>query len=538
MAIRDYVVAHDANIAEHKLAIGGRATGAQKFYVGTDGTQAYELAITRVPDANTFTSIDAANNACVASRGDIIYVLPGHTESLTTAGAITLDTIGVQVIGIGEGNLRPQITFASTDNSASIIFSAAGVSMVNVIGICGDDGLTNPFHLKAADLTLDIEWRDGSATVEAAAAILTTAAALRLDIKLKYIGFAAGNACVNAIRLVGCTDSVIDIDFYGVASTSIIEFHTTLCSNILITGKFYNEGTSLTKNVVDTATSSIWSCSGWDGHGSTSFSGGDNAALAADDTATIAGLVGAINDATTDSLHGKIGTDTEMADSSLYDLLGVELKTDSLAAILYGAAGMASWPTAAAPGNAVSLAEAIRDIWDGLRNGTGGAEPATNKSLMDYVGVSPAFHSPGLGYVVTKDCDLGAANDDLFTVTGKVLITLVVGEVTTTLSGAEAFQLRIKTDNIALCAATTIDTDADGTQYIVTGDFGDAMNGGGAMGLRAADVNSLGASRHFVMGDAGGTATIESNTTGNNGNILFTLCYIPLEAGAGIVTAA
>ena len=73
---------------------------------------------------------------------------------------------------------------------------------------------------------------------------------------------------------------------------------------------------------------------------------------------------------------------------------------------------------------------------------------------------------------------------------------------------------------------------------MVTGDFGDTLNGGSTPGVRAADVNSLGARGSFVVGDAGGTATIESNTTGNGGAILFTLYYLPLEAGAGIVAAA
>jgi len=47
------------------------------------------------------------------------------------------------------------------------------------------------------------------------------------------------------------------------------------------------------------------------------------------------GLVGTIDAATTDSLHGKIGTDTEMADHSLYDLLGgLAFKTHALSAML------------------------------------------------------------------------------------------------------------------------------------------------------------------------------------------------------------
>lgn len=46
-------------------------------------------------------------------------------------------------------------------------------------------------------------------------------------------------------------------------------------------------------------------------------------------------LVGAIDATTTDSLHGKLGTDTELADYSLYDLLGGNaFKTNALSAML------------------------------------------------------------------------------------------------------------------------------------------------------------------------------------------------------------
>ena len=150
---------------------------------------------------------------------------------------------------------------------------------------------------------------------------------------------------------------------------------------------------------------------------------------------------------------------------------------------------------------------------------------------------SPATFVPGLGYRVSKVCSLGAANDDLFTVTGKVLVTLIEGEVTTVLSGAESFQLRIKTDNVALCAATTIDTDADGTKYMLTGDAGATMNAGDTPTLRVAQTAGTGLAP-FVIGDAGGTATIESNTTGNGGEITFTLFYMPLEASAAVAAAA
>jgi len=200
--------------------------------------------------------------------------------------------------------------------------------------------------------------------------------------------------------------------------------------------------------------------------------------------------------------------------------------------------GPASYPAAAAPANDVSLAEVMRDTWDVLRNGTGGAEPATNRSIMDYQGVTPAFFMPGLGFAVTKSGSHAAATShDLFTVTGKVLITLLAGEVTTVIDTTTTLKLRIKTDNVDLCAATTITTDADGTQYLLTGDFGDTLNGGVAPVLRAADKNSLGG-WGFVVGDAGGTATIEDVLDGAGGGVvLWTLYYMPLEAGASVVAA-
>lgn len=76
-----------------------------------------------------------------------------------------------------------------------------------------------------------------------------------------------------------------------------------------------------------------------------------------------------VNATTTDSIQGKIGTDTEMADRSLYDLLN--------------GAGPVAAASAAAPANGVSIYGMIRDIWDVLRNGTGGAEPEANTSIID-----------------------------------------------------------------------------------------------------------------------------------------------------------
>jgi hypothetical protein len=55
-----------------------------------------------------FATIDYAIGRCLASRGDAIFVLPMHAETVTAP--ITLDVIGVQIIGLALGKRKPRIT--------------------------------------------------------------------------------------------------------------------------------------------------------------------------------------------------------------------------------------------------------------------------------------------------------------------------------------------------------------------------------------------------------------------------------------------
>src|ERR1700752_1159278 len=45
------------------------------------------------------TTIDAAINLCTASNGDIIFVMPGHAESLAAATSINADVVGITIWG-------------------------------------------------------------------------------------------------------------------------------------------------------------------------------------------------------------------------------------------------------------------------------------------------------------------------------------------------------------------------------------------------------------------------------------------------------
>lgn len=106
-------------------------TGGYVFFVGT----ATQLA--SISDAGasitgrTYTTVNAALGACVSGRGDVIYVLPGYTESIGAADAWSgLGTkTDITIIGMGRGTNRP--TFTWTVATSTVLFDSANFRVLN-----------------------------------------------------------------------------------------------------------------------------------------------------------------------------------------------------------------------------------------------------------------------------------------------------------------------------------------------------------------------------------------------------------------------
>ena len=78
-----------------------------------------------------FRTIDYAIGKCTASRGDVIYVMPGTVEALTAADDIDLDVAGVSIIGLGSGALRPRVDFTGASGSFKVDASNCTVHNIN-----------------------------------------------------------------------------------------------------------------------------------------------------------------------------------------------------------------------------------------------------------------------------------------------------------------------------------------------------------------------------------------------------------------------
>lgn len=80
--------------------------------------------------SSSYSTIQKALDSCVAGRGDIIFVKPGHAETITSATTLLLNKAGVAIIGLGNGTYAPTLTF-TTANTATIPVSADNMSLIN-----------------------------------------------------------------------------------------------------------------------------------------------------------------------------------------------------------------------------------------------------------------------------------------------------------------------------------------------------------------------------------------------------------------------
>ena len=173
-----------------------------------------------------FATIKYAITQCTANNGDVFYVLPGHTETISGAGTITVNVAGISIIGLGNGNLRPTLTWSAT--ASSILITAANVTIKNIITKVSIDEVVSMFAVSAAGVTLDavdfVEYGALGATGQAIQFLLTTAAANDLTIKnCKHTQQTAAASPQGWIELVGTSNTRIlnnTINLLARASTS------------------------------------------------------------------------------------------------------------------------------------------------------------------------------------------------------------------------------------------------------------------------------------------------------------------------------
>lgn len=173
-----------------------------------------------------YSTLQKAIDTAKASRGDVIFVLPGHAETVIAAAGIAVNKAGIAIIGLGSGSLRPTINF-TTAVGADMNIDAANVTISNMLFTGGIDALTGPIDINAADCTLlDIETRD--VTGQATDFIVGDDNCDRLTISGWVHRGAAAAGADTALTVVGADDVVIEnFWIYGNFAVAAIEQVTT-----------------------------------------------------------------------------------------------------------------------------------------------------------------------------------------------------------------------------------------------------------------------------------------------------------------------
>lgn len=188
----------------------------QSEFKGVDGDGANRI----------FPTIVAAiaDAGVVAARGDVLLLMPGHTETISSATALTMSKSMITVIGLGFGASRPTITL-DTANTATINVTAAQVVFQNCVFVANFLAIAALFTLTTAKdfMLLNCEFRDTSAVLNflnivTTAATSNAADGLTIDSSAAYL--LATSGAVNLLSALGTNDRVKIVNNYFASLTT------------------------------------------------------------------------------------------------------------------------------------------------------------------------------------------------------------------------------------------------------------------------------------------------------------------------------
>ena len=228
----------------------------------------------RTPNAPFATlnfALNSANNTgLTANNGDMVYVGPGHIETVTAAAGTTPGTsgftanvAGVTVVGLGTGRARPQITFG-TATTAQVLVSAANFCIKNIVFTHTLDAIAAAVKVTGTDFFMQgCEWDINTGTTGIVKGILTAATADRFRVEdTRFIGPATNTgttvtACID--HEVGVNFLIRNCDFHG-KMTQAITNATTVLGGIIDHCRFETYTGTKSINLASATTCFITDC--------------------------------------------------------------------------------------------------------------------------------------------------------------------------------------------------------------------------------------------------------------------------------------
>jgi hypothetical protein len=200
------------------------------------------------PDAPV-ASLTYAIGLATANKNDVIYVLPGHSETFTAAAGFAASVAGLSIIGLGKGTNRPTFNFTAT--AATTTVTAANVTLENLRFVAGISAVVVGLSVSAADLTVrncEFYW-GGTTGFDFVDSVILAAASDRATFEgCRFLAEPAVAGAATAIKLSGASSNVrvFRCEFMGDHSTACVNGITTLSQGLMVLDNLVHN-TSATK---------------------------------------------------------------------------------------------------------------------------------------------------------------------------------------------------------------------------------------------------------------------------------------------------
>lgn len=132
------------------------------YFVDSGHDNAADTADSGISWDQPFATLDYAVGRCTANQGDVILLAPGHNEDLTGTNTIAVDVAGINIVGLGDGSLKPRFDYNHA--TSVILVSAANVTIKNIALRPSVATIAKGIYISADYVTLvDVEILPGEA---------------------------------------------------------------------------------------------------------------------------------------------------------------------------------------------------------------------------------------------------------------------------------------------------------------------------------------------------------------------------------------
>ncbi len=230
------------------LGTGIPPTTGNVFYVDSGSLTGAAANAGTDPNAPLLT-IDSAVGKCTASNGDIVIVMPGHAENISSATSLVVDVAGIQIIGMGHGRNRPTLTWTAT--AGTIEMDAAETRLSNIVLFTSISAVTVGINIDADGVTVDNCEFGFDATGDDWVTMLDVDAVNRFTFYNNVINGELTTGWAEAIRLDDCDDVVIAANqIMGQWTDAVIVGEGALGNRLRISHNFlYNADTTVANSI-------------------------------------------------------------------------------------------------------------------------------------------------------------------------------------------------------------------------------------------------------------------------------------------------